>query len=143
MPWLAKGSEPLLNELGDGYVALPGKTAAVGFDTVHFVKGFSREVRRAAVRATHNGDVLDNQQAGASTVASGHMSQLSPLTTAVLASERRLALAIPHKQSEYTGWQPARTSQRPRRPAHQASGHGERTSTREFHDPFVVPQSHL
>ena len=55
----------LLNEFSDGYVAPRGETAAASLDTVYFVKGFRRQVRRAAVRTAHNGDVLDNQQAGA------------------------------------------------------------------------------
>ena len=41
----------------------------------------------------HDGDVLDNQQAGALAIASGQMSDLGPATTAVLTAERRLSFA--------------------------------------------------
>ena len=88
MPSLAKlvDSRPFLNEFSYGYVAAPGKIAAVSLDTVQFVKGFSREVGRTAVRTAHNGDILDDQQVGALTVASGQMSDLGSTTAAVRSS---------------------------------------------------------
>src|SRR5712692_1774234 len=95
----------LLNEFSDGYAAPRGKTAAVSLDTVYFVKGFGREVRRAAARAAYNGDVFDNQQAGALAVASRQMKDLGPASTAVLTAECRLSLASPHRPLEYTGCQ--------------------------------------
>ena len=100
MPSSAKlvDSRPFLNEFSYGYVAAPGKTAAVSLDTVQFVKGFGREVGRTAVRTAHNGDILNDQQVGALTVASGQMSVLASTTTAVLAVERRLSLATPHRR---------------------------------------------
>lgn len=91
-----------LDEFSDGYAAPLGKTAAVGLDAFDCVKGFGREIGRPAVRATHNGDVLDNQQAGALTVTAGQMSDMGSATTAVLTTDRRVAPATPHRQSEYT-----------------------------------------
>ncbi len=76
-----------LHKFSDSHGAARGETATMSFDMLYFVKGFGSEVCRPAVRATHNGDVFDSQQAGAFTVASGQMPNLGSAATAVLTAE--------------------------------------------------------
>jgi hypothetical protein len=88
----------LPNEFGDGYIAPLGNAAAVSLDAFDFVKSLGREVRRAAVKTTDHGDVLDNQQAGALAVTSRQTSDMRSGPTAVLTTDRRFSRVSPHKQ---------------------------------------------
>ena len=63
------GRGPPLNEFSNRNAPLRGQSPAVGLDAVYLVKGVRRQVRRATVRTGDDGDVFDDQQAGALTVA--------------------------------------------------------------------------
>src|SRR5437879_1485254 len=90
-----------LSEFSNRHVTLLRKTTAVSLDTLYFAKGLSRQVGGAAVGTTHNGDPLDNQQAGTLAVTSGHLSDVGSATAAVFTTNCCFSRVTPHRPSRY------------------------------------------